>query len=47
MLTLLVHMHSYQTGYPTMPIVGRARLVLREAGNILTQVKAAIERSEL
>ncbi|KND87397.1 N-glycosylation protein eos1 [Tolypocladium ophioglossoides CBS 100239] len=47
MVTLLIHMHSYLADYPTMPIVGRARMLLHDAGNILTQIKGAIERSEL
>ncbi|PNY25524.1 N-glycosylation protein eos1, partial [Tolypocladium capitatum] len=47
MVTLLIHMHSYLADYPTMPIVGRGRVLLHDASNILAQIKGAIERSEL
>ncbi|KAG5983005.1 hypothetical protein E4U54_006293 [Claviceps lovelessii] len=47
MVTLLVHMHSFQHNYPTVPLVGRIHRICNETYTMLAQIKGAIERAEL
>ncbi|KAG6004693.1 hypothetical protein E4U21_000848 [Claviceps maximensis] len=47
MVTLLVHMHSFQLNYPTIPLVGRIRRFCNETYTMLAQIKGAIERTDL
>ncbi|KAG6010505.1 hypothetical protein E4U43_008560 [Claviceps pusilla] len=47
MVTLLVHMHSFEHNYPTVPLVGRIRRICNETYTMLAQIKGAIERAEL
>ncbi|KZZ99677.1 N-glycosylation protein EOS1 [Moelleriella libera RCEF 2490] len=47
MIILLVHMHSYQQNYPTMPVVSRFRKLWLDGHNMLLQLKASIERADL
>lgn len=47
MVTLLVHMHSFQQNYPTIPLVGRTRKLWTDTCTMLAQIKRSIERAEL
>ncbi|GAB0133113.1 hypothetical protein EsDP_00001529 [Epichloe bromicola] len=47
MVTLLVHMHSFQHNYPAIPLVGRTRKLWTDTCTMLAQIKRSIERAEL
>ncbi|KIE00504.1 N-glycosylation protein EOS1, partial [Metarhizium majus ARSEF 297] len=47
MVTLLVHMHSFQLDYPTMPLIGHAKRLWNDGYGMLVQIKGSIERAEL
>ena len=47
MMTLLVRMMVYQSDYPTIPLVSKARWIWYEALRLARQVKGSIEKVEL
>lgn len=47
MVTLLVHMHKYQPGYPKMPLISGLERVWHHAYRIGYQIKDSFEHEEL
>ncbi|KAG8420361.1 hypothetical protein J3459_011138 [Metarhizium acridum] len=47
MVTLLVHMHSFQPDYPAMPLIGHVKELWNDGYGMLVQIKGSIERAEL